>query len=117
MSIALILIVDDEASILALLQELLEDEDFTVVRAGNGREALAKALLDPPNLIVTDLMMPIMDGRALAQALHDQPSLAEIPILLISAAYTHQADDSFTAVLPKPFSIDQVLASITQLLL
>lgn len=116
MSVALILVVDDEASILALLQEVLEDEDFRVIPAGDGREALTKALTDPPNLIVTDLMMPIMDGRALAHALHDQPTLAEIPILLISAAYTRQVDDSFAAVLAKPFTIDEVLASITKLL-
>lgn len=114
---ALILIVDDEQSILTLLDELLHDEGFTVECAHNGREALDHALANPPTLIVTDLMMPVMNGRALAEHLRQHSTTATIPILLISAAYTQQPSDRFTAVLPKPFAVDTLLAFIEQLLI
>lgn len=112
----LILIVDDEQSILTLLDEVLEDEGFVVQRAQNGQEALALALAEPPDLVVTDLMMPVMDGRALAQHLRHHPATATVPILLISAAYTARPADRFTAVLPKPFAVDALLAAIERLL-
>lgn len=113
---ALILIVDDEQSILTLLEEVLQDEGFVVQRAQNGQEALTQALSGPPDLIVTDLMMPVMDGRVLAEHLRQHPATAAVPILLISAAYTQQPSDMFTAVLSKPFAVDTLLASIERLL-
>ena len=113
---AVILIVDDELNILLVLDEVLQDEGFVVHRAQNGQEALAHALAEPPDLVVTDLMMPVMDGRALAQGLHDHPATAAVPILLISAAYKQQPTDRFIAVLPKPFAVDMLLAAVEQLL-
>lgn len=113
---ALILIVDDELSMLSLLDEVLGDEGFVVRRAQNGQEALARALAEPPDLIITDLMMPVMDGRVLAQHLHDHPATTAVPILVMSAAYRPQSSDCFTAVLPKPFAVDTLLAVITRLL-
>ncbi|HEY0603044.1 MAG TPA: response regulator [Herpetosiphonaceae bacterium] len=115
-STALILIVDDEQSILNLLQEILESEGFTILRATNGRDALTAALETPPDLIVTDLMMPIMDGRTLAQQLRQHPQTADTPILLISAAYTRRDADRFTAVLHKPFDVAGLVATIERLL-
>lgn len=112
----LILIVDDEFSILMLLDEVLREEGFNVARAQNGHAALTLALADPPDLIVTDLMMPVMDGRAFAQQLRQHPATATVPILLISAAYTKQPSDLFSAVLPKPFDVDQLLSTISGLL-
>lgn len=114
--IALILIVDDEQSILTLLEEVLHDEGFAVACAHNGREALDQALANPPALVVTDLMMPVMNGRALAEHLRQDPVTATIPILLISAAYKQQPSDQFTEVLLKPFDVDTLLAAIEQLL-
>lgn len=113
---ALILIVDDEPSILVLLDELLTDEGFTVDRATNGRDALEHALSAPPDLVVTDLMMPVMDGRTLVRQLRQQPRTATIPVLLLSAAYHQQPNDVFTAVLPKPFNSDALFEAIYTLL-
>ena len=113
---ALILIVDDELSILALLEDVLHDAGFAVACAQNGREALEQALVNPPALIVTDLMMPIMDGRALAERLRQHPATATIPIVVMSAAYKAQPADRFAAAAPKPFALDTLLASIEQLL-
>lgn len=112
----MILIVDDEPSILGLLYDILTDEGFVVERAQNGKEALARALETPPDLVVTDLMMPIMDGRTLAQHLHHDETTAAIPILLLSATYALQADDLFTAVLHKPFDIGAFIDAIHELL-
>jgi DNA-binding response OmpR family regulator len=114
---AMILIVDDEPSILTLLHDVLTDEGFTVERAQNGQQALALASTKPPDLVVTDLMMPLMDGRALAQRLREHSETSDIPILLISAAYTQQSGDIFTAVLSKPFDIGELVEAIRALLL
>lgn len=113
----LILIVDDELSILTLLDEVLQDEGFVVQRAQNGQQALALALVQPPDLIITDLMMPVMDGWMFAEQLRHHPTTATVPILLISAAYKAQLSDRFTAVLPKPFAVDTLLDAIARLLI
>lgn len=114
---AVILIVDDEQSVLAMLTEVLSDEGFVVERAKNGREALERVHAVSPDLVVTDLMMPIMDGRTLAQRIREHSSTENMPILLISAAYTQHADDLFSAVLGKPFALDELIDAVHSLLL
>jgi CheY-like chemotaxis protein len=60
-----VLVVDDDPAILDMVRDVLEDEEFLVRTAQNGLDALRIALDTPPDLIVTDLMMPIMGGRVL----------------------------------------------------
>jgi two-component system alkaline phosphatase synthesis response regulator PhoP len=108
---AVILIVDDEPSITNLLAALLEDEGHQVSTASNGREGLAHLEKVKPDLVLSDVMMPILDGRALCQAMHANPSYQAIPIILMSAAIEGNisSECKYAAFLKKPFNLDTVL--------
>ena len=82
-----ILIVEDEHSIAEMLAAILEEVDYQVVIAGNGQEALTRLETTSPDLILSDIMMPIMDGRTLCRKLQAHPIYRLIPIVLMSAAY------------------------------
>lgn len=107
-----ILVVDDEASIAETLSIVFEDEGFRCAIASNGADALAEARRDRPDLVVLDLMMPVMDGRATLQALRADPALREVPVVVMSAAPA--LFDGLAAVpeafLEKPFDIDAMVA-------
>jgi DNA-binding response OmpR family regulator len=79
------LVVDDDPVIRTLLRVNFEMEDFTVVEAGDGVEALAAAKRQLPDVIVSDVMMPRMDGVALVAALRADPDTKDVPVLLLSA--------------------------------
>ena len=79
-----VLVVDDDPDIRELLFTALEDEGFEVVPAGNGEEALAIIKTFRPDVIVLDLMMPVMDGWQFAAELRNRDE--DIPIVLLSAA-------------------------------
>jgi two-component system, OmpR family, alkaline phosphatase synthesis response regulator PhoP len=107
-----ILVVDDEPSILDMLGEILADEGFIVHTATNGHQGLARAVEILPNLILTDLMMPPLEGRALLTALREEPQTAHIPVVLMSAAGHLHPDDSFDGFIAKPFSIDDLVVEL-----
>jgi len=111
-----ILIVDDEAAIVDLLQLVLEDAGYRVLVATNGHAALAVLARQQPDLILTDYMMPGMHGIALAQAIHADPALAGIPVVIMSAVRLPQSHDGlWLAELPKPWQIEQVLSTVAAL--
>ena len=68
-----ILVVDDEPDIVLSLQDRLEMNDHEVLTAGNGVEGLQKAVQEKPDVILLDVIMPIMDGQAMLEALRKQP--------------------------------------------
>jgi CheY-like chemotaxis protein len=109
-----VLIVDDEPNILAMLRDVLEDAGFVVVTAHDGKAALALLAYTPVALVLTDLMMPEVTGLQLAQQLRSDPRTAAIPVLLMSAALPPHLADVFAAVLPKPFVLDDLLATLHQ---
>ena len=80
-----VLVVDDDTAFSALLGELLCSDDCTVERAANGREALAMLDRIRPHLIVTDLVMPVMDGWQLVRELKRDRNYSAIPLVVISA--------------------------------
>jgi CheY-like chemotaxis protein len=111
-----ILVVDDDPDILATIEHILRVEGYQVVSARNGQEALA--LLDSvrPNLIILDLMMPVMDGWEFRTRLRDHPA-APTPVLVVSAdrdihrkASALEAD----AYIAKPFDIDDFLRAVNR---
>jgi CheY-like chemotaxis protein len=104
-----ILIVDDDAHIVELLAELLESEGFAVRKAYDGLTALEEAELTPPDLVLSDVAMPKMNGIALAQRLRER----NIPVVLLSAAVTDPRLEGVPFV-AKPFDLDQILTVITQ---
>ncbi|MFJ3485516.1 response regulator [Pseudomonas sp. NPDC090202] len=114
-----ILIVDDEYLIADILSFALEDEGYLTVTAGSGRRALDILKRETPQLIITDYMMPGMNGIELAEAIRGQNALAQVPILLMSGAQAHLGlarPDLFVEVFDKPFDIQAVLTSVKSLL-
>jgi CheY-like chemotaxis protein len=117
---ACILVVEDDHAIRESIAELLADEGYTVACAANGAEALDLLLADTrPNLILLDLMMPVMDGWAFRSAQKKDPRLAGIPVLVLSAGYGR---DSMTLAglgvdgfLAKPFDREALVSSVLSL--
>lgn len=111
-----ILVVDDNADMREHLQSLLERK-FTVITAANGLEALHKIREERPSLVVSDIMMPIMDGIQLLKEIKENVELNQIPVILLTArageeskieGYKTGADD----YLVKPFSARELIARI-----
>jgi CheY-like chemotaxis protein len=106
----IILVVDDEAPIQELVATLLEDQGYRVLTARNGAEALDLVLAERPALVLTDLMMPVMDGIDLSRRLKEDALTHDVPIVLISAAGRAEAARSVAdAFLAKPFDVETLL--------
>jgi CheY-like chemotaxis protein len=114
-----VLVVDDDAVIREVIGEFLRDQDYETVLAAHGREALALMRQWRPDLVILDLMMPVMDGwevRALQRADAD---LATIPVLIMTA--TREINERVAplapaAIVPKPFDLPNLLATVQRLL-
>jgi len=88
---AMLLIVDDDPLVRKLLTVLLEDQGYRTLTASSGEEALEIVEQQPPDLILLDIMMPGMDGYEVARLLKSDKSLANIPIIMLSALGEHSA--------------------------
>jgi CheY-like chemotaxis protein len=115
---ASILIVEDDAHIRAFLTELLEDEGYAATGATNGRVALQALAAAIPDLIITDILMPEMDGITLCSEVQANPLTARIPIIVCSASHDQVLGDPCApaAFLSKPFHLTTVLDTITAVL-
>jgi CheY-like chemotaxis protein len=106
-----VLVVEDESYLCDLIADVLEAEGHHPRLAGNGREALDLLRDFTPDLILLDLMMPVMDGWEVMSTLRADPDLAHIPVVIITAIYDlkrTQTETGASAVLTKPFDIDQL---------
>jgi PAS domain S-box-containing protein len=117
-----VLIVDDQDANLYLLRTLLEGHGFAVVEARHGAEALTRARQQPPALIVSDLLMPVMDGYALLRQCKTDDRLQDIPFIVYTATYTEPKDERLALALGadafviKPSEPDVLLALIRDVL-
>jgi DNA-binding response OmpR family regulator len=113
-----ILVVEDERGVADTLKAILEDEGHVVVLATNGRDALAQLARQRPDLVVADMMLPIMSGQALYQAMQADESLRDIPFLVVSALDPGLIRRQLPGVplVVKPFHIDRILARVAALL-
>jgi CheY-like chemotaxis protein len=112
-----ILIVDDDHSIREMLRLFLEMKGYTVSSAINGRDALdhLERSAELPQLILLDLMMPVMSGAEFRAAQRQTPTLAGIPVALISADANLRESAPIInaeAYLPKPIDFDVLLATV-----
>lgn len=103
-----VLIADDEPAIVDLLASFLEDEGFEVECASDGAAAFRKSMQVRPDIIVTDIMMPNMDGYALIDKLAGTP--AEVPVIIMSAAIISRR--SRVPFIAKPFDLGELLDMI-----
>src|SRR5580704_5886391 len=85
MALGTVLVVDDDPVIVKLLQVNFEMEGYTVISAIDGKEGLARAREDAPDIIILDVMMPGLNGIDVARALKADPKTGDIPIILLSA--------------------------------
>ncbi len=108
-----ILIVDDEFDILSALKMIFALEQYQVLTASNGRAALHVLTDNQPDLILTDWMMPEMDGTELCRLVKADSAIAHIPIVMMSAApRAPDGDVYWDKFLRKPVEIDLLLALV-----
>ena len=108
-----ILIVDDERPLRELLASVLEDVGYRVRVAIHGRDALALIEETRPDLIIMDLMMPVMGGAELYQRLKRRPETRGIPVIVMSAGLTRPPEVSgLDGFIAKPFDLDAIEAAV-----
>lgn len=116
-----VLIVEDNEDLRSWLNSTLTEHHWQVIEAGNGREGLEQAVRHAPDLIISDLMMPELDGFGMLEQLRAGAETSHIPVLLLTArqddrtrleAWTLSAD----AFLAKPFSVEELTRRIEQML-
>lgn len=112
-----VLVVDDESSIVEVLTTLLEDEGYHVVTARNGEEGLASLATSQPEVVLCDVMMPVLDGREMCQRMQANPLYRSIPVVLMSAvsAAAKLAGCNYTMLLAKPFDLEEVINVVAAL--
>jgi CheY-like chemotaxis protein len=116
---ATILVVDDEFGIPDVMAAVLGDEGYRVVTAANGRQGLDRAARERPDLVILDLMMPIMDGCAMLEAMRADPDLRDIPVLMISGLSEEAVRarcQGYAAFLRKPFYFPDLVRVLDALL-
>jgi CheY-like chemotaxis protein len=113
-----ILIVEDEFGIADALRDVLVEEGYGIELARNGREGLDALNSARPDLIIVDLMMPIMDGREMIRQLRASETLKTIPVILMSAVAhaSIRRDVEVEGFLRKPFNLDALLELVQKLL-
>lgn len=115
-----VLVVDDEADARYLIATLLKGHGHEVVEAEDGVDALEKARREPVDIIVTDVLMPRMDGYQLCREWKSDPELSKIPFIFYSATYTEPADEQFAdnlgadAYFIKPQDPDRLVSLIEE---
>jgi CheY-like chemotaxis protein len=111
-----ILLVDDDVDVRETLHELLEQEGFDVRTAANGAEALGfleEQQHHPPDLILLDIMMPVMDGREFLERYAARPELPLVPVIVMSAQQVRDSvarDERVVVQLHKPVDVDRLVA-------
>lgn len=117
-----LLVVEDVPNILELLDVTLRFKGYPVITAGNGEEALAIIPNQKPALVITDIMMPRMDGYTLAYNLRRNPDTSHIPIIFLSATYVTPEDKDFAMSLgavrfmEKPVDTEDFLLTVAEVL-
>ena len=104
-----VLIVEDEPAIRAVVAALLEEEGYAVRRARDGLEALTIVDTDRVDLVLSDVVMPQLDGASLVRQLRQRGHL--VPVVLMSAVYA-DVDLPGVPFVPKPFDVDRLLEAV-----
>src|SRR3990172_1846590 len=117
-----ILVVEDIPNVLELLEVTLRFQGYEVIPARNGKEALDILENETPALIITDILMPKLDGFALVQKLRSNPKTLTIPVIFLSATYLTPEDRAFAMSLgasrfiEKPIDTEEFLLTVAELL-
>src|SRR5215469_6574966 len=117
---ATVLTVDDSPSIRQMIKVTLEPAGHSVIEAGDGAQGLAQAQAKRPDIVITDLNMPTMNGLELIRALRKQPTLTGLPIVFLTTESNEAVKQEAKSVgargwITKPFKPEQLLAVVAKL--
>src|SRR6266498_719860 len=117
-----LLIIEDDPDILKLLDATLTFKGYRVITARNGKEGLEAIQVKRPAIVITDIMMPKLDGFGLAHRIRINPETRDIPVVFITATYVAREDREFalnigaTRFIQKPVDLEKFLATIAELM-
>lgn len=116
-----ILVIENEVSNRLLIERVLSTRGYRCLSAANGREALAILDVEPVDLILTDLSMPVLDGYQTTQLIRARPALANVPIVAVTAYALSDENEAALRIgcneyLTKPFKPRQLLEVVDRLL-
>ena len=117
-----ILLVEDAPNVRDFLETTLKFKGYRVVSTQDGREALEQISIQKPSLVVTDILMPRLDGFALAYKLRTNPATCNIPVMILSATYITPEDRDFAyklgiaCFMEKPIDVENFLLTIAEIL-
>jgi CheY-like chemotaxis protein len=117
-----ILVVEDMPNVQELLTITLRFKGYPVNAVSNGQEALASIAQERPSLIITDILMPKMDGYSLVHRLRNDPLTRSIPVIFLSATYVTPEDQAFALslgavkFLEKPVDTEEFLLTVAEVL-
>jgi twitching motility two-component system response regulator PilH len=117
---ALVLLVEDDRALRRYLEIVLERAGYNVISAGNGLEAMKLALMSAVDIVVTDAMMPDLNGYELCRFLKNSPQFSHLPIVLLSARERKEGSwesEQADAFLSKPVSAADLTGCLKRLLL
>ena len=115
-----LLVVDDSRLIVTMVRDFFEPQGYVVEEAGHGAEALERIRASVPDVIVADVLMPVMDGWALFEEVRRRPETAEVPFLFLTVegdlpkrlrGFHLGADDYVT----KPFAVEELHARVERI--
>jgi len=117
-----LLVVEDIPDILKLLDATLKFKGYRVVTAQNGQEALDAIQRERPAMVITDILMPKMDGFSLVHRLRINPETRDIPVIFLTATYVAPEDKAFALTIgvsrfiEKPVDFDQFLPTVAEIM-
>ncbi len=115
-----LMVVDDEPMIREICVDILTGEGYSVTTAGNGREAVDLAISRRFDLVLMDIMMPVLDGLSACKMMHEDSRTRNLPVVIMSAAGNvrermREVQCLAAAILPKPFDFDELLRTVRHL--
>ncbi len=119
---AKILVADDHTANRQVIRTLLQSQGHTVVEAAHGEEALERVRTETPDLVITDILMPLMDGYEFVRQLRSDSALKEIPVIFYTANYLEAEALNLaqaygvTQVIRKPFEPEDVLKIVNEVI-
>lgn len=117
-----LLVVEDMPNVLELLQVTLTFKGYSVLTARNGQEALEVLEREKPALVITDILMPKLDGYAFVYQMRNNPKTRDLPVIFLSATYVTSEDKTFamnlgaSRFIEKPIDTEEFLLTVAELL-
>ncbi len=110
-----ILVVEDEFDVQQVVADILRDEGYEVSVCGNGREALVSLRKSRPDLLVMDVMMPILSGMQVLEEMQKSAVLKDVPVILMSETTPPPSEPRlWRTFLKKPFRLEQLLEAVAR---